>query len=164
MYSIEYLLYYKFNSAHFICHEDEREELHGHNYKVSVEIFAENLDSNSNQIINQIEFHQVMNNICQGIKHRLLLGSENKNCIFEETDENIILLSKCDQKFFSIPKGDVLFLKIPQISAEYLAMYINNEVYTFRNKYEYENVRYRKFIIKVYEDVGKSSSYIRYIS
>lgn len=164
MYSIEYLLYYKFNSAHFICHEDEREELHGHNYKVSVEILAENLDSYTNQIIKKIEFHEVMNKICQKIKHRLLLGSENKNCIFEETDENFILISKCDKKKFSIPKGDVLFLNIPQISAEYLAKYINNEAYSLRIKYEYENVKYRKFIIKVYEDVGKSSSYIRYIS
>ena len=30
--------YFKFNSAHFICADDLIENLHGHNYKVSIKI------------------------------------------------------------------------------------------------------------------------------
>jgi 6-pyruvoyl-tetrahydropterin synthase len=155
MFTIEYLSFFKFNSAHFIAHGDWREPLHGHNYKVSLEVNSLNVDKNTEEIIKEGELSRVTTDICNSLKHRLLLGSNNDNCIFEDLGENIKLTLKCDGTSFTIPKSDVKFIDTAQASAECLAEYISKRIIEKKKEFIYDGVNYHSLIVKVYEDERK---------
>ena len=116
MFTVEFISAFKFNSAHFIAHGDWREELHGHNYKVSLEINSFNVDESTETIIKEEELSIITTKICNSLKHKLLLGKKNDNCIFEEIGDTIKLTSKFD--------GKVLFFQNQMLS---LLTYIKHQ-------------------------------------
>ncbi len=162
LYSIEFVLDFKFNSAHFICHKHQREELHGHNYKLTVEVEGMNLNK-ENELIKEKEFHLVITSICNSLKHRLLIGKNNINLVISELNTNqISIKTLCDDKEFILPKEDIKVIEIDQISAEQLAKYISDQILLQKEKFQYSEVNYTKLVVKVYEDERKSASYTKY--
>ena len=164
VYSLSYNLDFKFNSAHFIIHDDCREALHGHNYKLSLEIYSSNLDPLTQKIINNDSFHYNATSICNDLKHKLLLASKNTNCILQEIDDEYISLStNCDGKTFKFPKSDIKLLDITDVSSEMLAKYISIKLIECKDQYVYNTVNYIRLVVKLYEDEGKYASYINSI-
>lgn len=88
-YGIEMEKYFKFNSSHFIVYKNFRENLHGHNYKVSISIKAEKLQD-SFYVIDFGEVKNILAKICDNLKHVLLLPLLNEYIKIEEIEENQI--------------------------------------------------------------------------
>ena len=90
IYGIELEKYFKFNSSHFVAYKGFREPLHGHNYKVSVRVMAEELNDCS--YISDFDFlKKIMNNICNELKHCVLIPKFNEFLEITKTDENITI-------------------------------------------------------------------------
>ena len=110
MFTIEFLQQFKYNSAHFYAHEDWRETLHGHNYKVTLVVKSFNIDRNTQDIVNVEELKKITNDICDSLKHKLILGRQNDNCVFEDLGESIRFTLKCDGKVYL----SLSFTKLPK--------------------------------------------------
>lgn len=154
---IELEKYFKFNSSHFVTYEGFRENLHGHNYKVSIKLIAAQLDSNF-MVTDFDNVKPVMTQICNELKHCLLIPKWNKHIKISVTDSEVNILCE-DGTFFSFPKNDVKVLEIDQISAECLAQYITKQfLKIFKEKHIIIN-KIKKVRVKVYEDKGKCGIY-----
>lgn len=81
---------FKFNSSHFVVYDGFREPLHGHNYKVSIKIKSKRL----NECYYVEDFDNVKKyliEICDNLKHCVLLPKYNKYMQLEEIDNAIIV-------------------------------------------------------------------------
>lgn len=110
-FGIELEKYFKFNSSHFVAYKGYREPLHGHNYKVSVKIIAKDL--NDNYYVTDFDnIKSIMNNICNGLKHCLLLPSKNEFLEISEKEGNIVV--KYYTIFLSLDAKITLYLVFPR--------------------------------------------------
>lgn len=160
IYRCEFDKLFKFNSAHFIVHDDFREPMHGHNYKVSLYFESTCLEPEYKKQLNNDKLEEIVKSICNYLKHRLILGSQNQNSRIEEDGpNNIKLTNNYDNSIFSIPKTDVLVLEIQQATAECLSCYIFKEIQKQKSEFMYESVNYLKLKVKVFEDERKSASF-----
>jgi 6-pyruvoyl tetrahydropterin synthase/QueD family protein len=104
-FGVEMEKYFKFNSSHFVAYEGFREPLHGHNYKVTIKVMANELNSSS-YVIDFDEIKPIMTQICNSLKHCLLLPKNNKYLIIAE-NENKIKVTCQDNSEFVFPRQDV---------------------------------------------------------
>ena len=161
---------FKFNSSHFVAYEGFREPLHGHNYKVSIKIKAKQLNT-SFYVIDFDIVKLLMNRICEGLKHCLLVPKFNKFLKVEVLDDinstddkgkhNINITCEDGSKF-SFPEQDVKIIETEQISAECLAKYITHIFYKqFEQEYpeNFNQIKIKKIVVKVSEDKGKTGIY-----
>ena len=66
-----------FSSAHFITYANgECESLHGHDFRVSLEVSGE-LDTDGNYVIDFLQLKKNVKEILRGLDHKILLQSEN---------------------------------------------------------------------------------------
>ena len=77
IFELELIKQFKFNSAHFISHNDGREFLHGHNYRVSLKISS--YDLNDNEICNKENLKKILTKECKNLHGKLILGKNNPN-------------------------------------------------------------------------------------
>lgn len=162
-YGIEMDKLFKFNSSHFVVYQGFRETLHGHNYKVSIKIKAKKLNS-SFYVIDFDIVKVLMNEICDELKHCLLLPGLNKFIQLENLSDNISVTCEDGSKYL-FPQKDIKVLQIDQISAECLSKYILDQfIDRFKSRYpdNYHEIEIKKICVKVYEDLGKSGFYSLY--
>ena len=80
--------YFNFGSAHFILFEDgTREELHGHNYHVSVDVDGE-LDD-GDVVLDFIPFKPIVKHCCDELDHKLLLPQFNPWLTIAKSDKEL---------------------------------------------------------------------------
>ncbi len=92
-FGIELEKYFKFNSSHFVIYKGYREPLHGHNYKVSVKIIAEEL----NEFAYITDFENIkiiLGKICSNLKHCILIPKFNEHLEITNNEENISIKYK----------------------------------------------------------------------
>ncbi len=116
--------YLKFNAAHFIAYKGFREALHGHNYRVSVEV--EGTIGPQGYVLDFGVVKQVAKRICQRLDEKTLIPARS-DCLHIQ-DEGDQLLVRYERDEFRFPKSDVLLLPIVHSSAEELARYLVGEV------------------------------------
>lgn len=116
--------YLKFNAAHFIAYKGFREALHGHNYRVSVQV--------EGQLGVQgyvLDFGIVKNTakrVCNRLDEKTLVPA-NSDCLqIREDGTQVVVVYEQDE--FRFPKSDVLMLPIIHTSAEELAQYLLGEI------------------------------------
>jgi 6-pyruvoyltetrahydropterin/6-carboxytetrahydropterin synthase len=109
-----------FSAAHFITFEDDCENLHGHNYYTTIEIFGEP-DKNFYLIDFKIIKNE-MKKICDSLNHKFLLASENRYLKVKREGAQYEVTFK--SKKYSFPAEDVMELPIPNTTAEMLSRYI----------------------------------------
>jgi len=109
---------FNFCSAHFLIFADgSREELHGHNYRVSVEVDGPITDGDI--VIDFVVLKPLVKAVCDSLDHKTLLPSQNQYIRVEEKDD--MVWAHCDDGRFAFPARDVLILPIPNTSTERLA-------------------------------------------
>lgn len=157
-YGIELEKYFKFNSSHFVVYKDWNEPLHGHNYKVSIKLKSRKL--NEEYMVFDFDYIKVIaNEICNNLKHCLLLPKYNTEIKIEEDDTNIKITCK-DETYFSVDKKSVRIIDTHQISAECLSKYIAEKVLEKLKAVEnFEKLEITKLECRVYEDKGKCGIY-----
>ena len=116
--------YLKFNAAHFIAYKGFREALHGHNYRVSVEV--EGTIGPQGYVLDFGVVKQVAKRVCQRLDEKMLIPAQS-DCLHIR-DEGNQLLVRYEHDEFRFPKSDVLLLPIVHSSAEELARYLVGEV------------------------------------
>ena len=121
-----YKEYFNFSSSHFLIFGDgTREPLHGHNYRVRVQLEVDHLESD--MVFDFLLIKPIIKEICDLLDHRLLLPRENPTLEIHTEKENYLVKTP-DGSFFSFPQKDVLLLPLVNTSAERLAIYLAHQV------------------------------------
>lgn len=116
--------YLKFNAAHFIAYPGFREALHGHNYRVSVDI--EGRLSAQGYVVDFGIVKKAARAICDRLNERLILPMQSDCLGFRVAGPQIFVRYEEDE--FSFPLKDVIQLPIIHSSAEELARYFVGEL------------------------------------
>ena len=157
-FGIELEKYFKFNSSHFVIYKDSAETLHGHNYKVSIKIKCRRL-SEENLVLDFDIVKPIVTNICNELKHCLILPKLHPDLKIEEEAENNYKII-CRDVYFSIDKNSVKIIEAENITAECLAKYILLKTYEkLRVNKDFEYIEVMKLVCRVYEDKGKCGIY-----
>ena len=87
-FGIELQKYFKFNSSHFVIYKNFQEPLHGHNYKVSLELKSKKLDIEY-LIVDFDKLKPIASEVVGNLHHALLIPKFNKDIKIEEENNNI---------------------------------------------------------------------------
>lgn len=110
-----------FCSGHFISYEgDKCERLHGHNYRVAVEIEGP-LDEN-HYVFDFIALKNLTMAITDDLDHRMMLPLENPHILVAQTGQQIEV--RFAERHWSFPKYDCVLLPVANTTAELLARYL----------------------------------------
>ncbi|MDH4469055.1 MAG: 6-carboxytetrahydropterin synthase [Bacteriovoracaceae bacterium] len=151
-----YKQYFNFASAHFLVFGDgSREPLHGHNYRVAVTGHAPELSQD--MVFDFLDIKPIVRVLCDGLDHKILLPQNNPHLSFIHEGPNVVL-SCADGARFSLPQSDVLFLPIPNTSAERLAFYLNEQLRArVLSQFQFT---FKELEVEVEETPGQSASYL----
>ncbi|HQR09530.1 MAG TPA: 6-carboxytetrahydropterin synthase [Gemmatales bacterium] len=114
-----------FCSGHFITYEGRQcERLHGHNYKVTVEVSGP-LDDN-HYVFDFIALKRLTMQISDELDHRMMLPAKSKYIKVEIVDDQVNV--SFEKKRWSFPLDDCVLLPIENTTAELLAQYIASRI------------------------------------
>ena len=115
---------FQFCSAHFCVFPGEREELHGHNYRVYVE-----LSGDMDELGYVAEFgwlKGIIRKLAGSLDHRVLIAAECPELSVSGEAGQIEVRWRND--CWSFPEGDVVTLPVANTTAELLAGYLWDEI------------------------------------
>ena len=113
--------YLVFCSGHFITYlGDQCERLHGHNYRVAVEV-EDDLDVN-HYVFDFIALKDLTRAITNELDHRMLLPTQSTLILLEEDGRNWRVRYR--DRHWSFPRDECVLLPVPNTTAELLADYI----------------------------------------
>jgi len=117
--------YLVFSAGHFITYGGgECERLHGHNYRVAVELSAD-LDDNQ-YVFDFIALKNQTKQITDRLDHRMLVPTQSRLIACEADDRRVTL--RFADKTWSFPREDCVLLPLANTTAERLAEYIAGEL------------------------------------
>ena len=110
---------FKFSSAHFTLFANGGAELlHGHNYRVRVEISGAGLDAEG--LLLDIErFKRELRALCARLDSRTLIPGESSRLSWSRQGESVEV--SCGERSYRFPAADTLVLPLPNTSIELLA-------------------------------------------
>jgi 6-pyruvoyltetrahydropterin/6-carboxytetrahydropterin synthase len=143
-----------FSSGHFISYEgDKCERLHGHNYRVAVEIEGA-LDRNY-YVFDFIALKQRTKAITDELDHRMMLPTQNPHIRVTE-EQGGIQVHYRDRRWI-FPRGDCVLLPLENTTAELLARYIGQRLLAdLRQQHQFVPEVLR---VEVEESFGQSATY-----
>ncbi|MFK7738909.1 MAG: 6-pyruvoyl tetrahydropterin synthase family protein [Planctomycetota bacterium] len=110
--------YLKFSAAHFLIFPDgSAERLHGHNYKVYVDVHTE-LDEHG-LVVNFMEIKPLVRKLCDELDEHLLIPGEHPVLTAEIDGPHYDI--RYQERRYLIPREEVIVLPIGNSSAENLA-------------------------------------------
>lgn len=116
--------YLKFSAAHFIAYKGFREALHGHNYRLSVEVEGD-LGSQG-YVLDFGVLKEIARDLCSQLNEKMLVPADSDCLQIEQRDGQCHL--RYEDERFSFPCSDVVLLPIVHTSAEELARYLAGEL------------------------------------
>ena len=117
--------YLVFCAGHFITyHGDDCECLHGHNYRVAVEIEAP-LDENY-YVFDFIALKNIMRKLTDALDHNMLVPTRSKLIALQEGEKSIRLTY--GDKEWVFPREDCVLLPIENTTAELLGKYLADQL------------------------------------
>jgi 6-pyruvoyltetrahydropterin/6-carboxytetrahydropterin synthase len=143
-----------FCSGHFISYEgDQCERLHGHNYRVAVEVEGP-LDENY-YLFDFIALKVRTKAITDELDHRMLLATKNRLIQLREDGPSIRVQYKERQWLF--PREECVLLPIENTTAELLARWIGNRLLgDLRSHHHFTPDVLR---VEVEENIGQSATW-----
>jgi len=146
--------YLVFSAGHFITYDgDHCERLHGHNYRVAVEIDGE-LDKNQ-YVFDFIALKDYTRAITDTLDHRMLLPTQSDLIRVEERDGGVHV--RHGDRRWQFPREDCVLLPLANTTAELLARYIGQRLLeVLRREKNYEPTALR---VEVEESFGQSATY-----
>ncbi len=152
-----YKEYFNFAAAHFLIFEDgSREELHGHNYHVQMQIEG-TLDDHQDIFIDFLHIKPIVKAVCDEIDHRTLLPQFSPHLKLTEQDNHIEATYHNGDRWV-FPRRDVVILPIPNTSAERLAQYLCSQTLA-RLRDLYPDAAISKVEFSVEESRGQAAIY-----
>lgn len=120
---------FTFAAAHFITYNrDTCEPLHGHNYRLSVEL-AGGLDENA-YVLDFIATRDAIQRIVERLDHRVLLPTEHELISVERSEEGETpeVIARFENRRWVFPESDCCLLPVPNTTAEMLARWIGHQI------------------------------------
>ncbi|HZN35477.1 MAG TPA: 6-pyruvoyl tetrahydropterin synthase family protein [Pirellulaceae bacterium] len=116
-----------FSAAHFITFAgDVCERLHGHNYRVAVEVEGP-LDENQ-YVIDFVALRDELKTILDDLDHRMLLPTGHPLIRVTEGASEVEVVFTPDGRRWVFPHGDCAILPVANTTAELLARYIGERL------------------------------------
>lgn len=146
--------YLVFCSGHFITYDGtECERLHGHNYRVAVEVEGA-LDGNY-YVFDFIALKNIMRKLTDELDHRMMVAMKSRLITVEERGKSICL--QFGEKEWVFPRSDCVLLPIENTTAELLAKYLTSRLIDELR----DNFRYAPELIRmeVEESFGQVARY-----
>jgi 6-pyruvoyltetrahydropterin/6-carboxytetrahydropterin synthase len=113
--------YLVFCCAHFITYEgDDCERLHGHNYRVAVEVDGE-LDEN-HYVFDFIALKNLARSIVNELDHHMLVATDNPQLPVTVANNRVVV--RFGEKHWDFPGEDCLLLPIANTTTELLAKWV----------------------------------------
>lgn len=107
-----------FAAAHFITYEDGAcEPLHGHNYRVEVEVEAPL--NEAGYVVDFVGLRERVGGILAELDHRVLLPGRSPRIEVAEGDGEVAV--RCGERSYRFPAGDVRVLPVGNTTAEAVA-------------------------------------------
>jgi 6-pyruvoyl-tetrahydropterin synthase len=116
--------YLKFSAAHFIAYKGFRETLHGHNYRVTVDVEGEL--SGQGYVLDFGIVKRVARRVCNRLDDKVLIPAQSDCLQIHEEAGQISVRYEDDE--FRFPAKDVALVPIAHSSAEELARYLAVEI------------------------------------
>jgi 6-pyruvoyl-tetrahydropterin synthase len=116
--------YLKFSAAHFIAYPGFREALHGHNYRVSVEVEG-SLGPNG-YVVDFGVVKKIARRVCERLNEKTIVPMQSDCVAVSEDGPQIVMRYESDE--FRIPRTDAALLPLVHSSAEELARYLAGEL------------------------------------
>lgn len=140
-----------FSAAHFITFAgDICERLHGHNYRVAVEVEGP-LDENQ-YVVDFIALRGSLREIVGQLDHYLLLPTEHP-LIRVASNEREVTVTFAERRWI-VPRGDCVLLPVANTTAELLARYIGQQLLiALTQRHAFTPARVR---VEIDECVGQS--------
>ena len=113
--------YLTFSCAHFVIGENFYEPLHGHNYKILINVYG--TQGKDNMVINFHDIKKIMKPFVDSLDHYVLIPSNNKYLEISEVGENVIVKIPHLNKLYELPKSDVVLLPIENTTVEEMSHY-----------------------------------------
>ncbi len=111
--------YLKFSAAHFLIFPDgSAERLHGHNYRVYVEL--EGRLSRSGLVLDFQHIKPLVRELVDELDEHWLLPGEHPELTCERRSDGIVEI-RYRERYYAAPESDVLVLPVNNTSAENLA-------------------------------------------
>ncbi|PYQ62862.1 MAG: hypothetical protein DMF53_12070 [Acidobacteria bacterium] len=110
---------FKFSAAHFTLFSDGRAELlHGHNYRVRVELAGEGLDSEG-LLVDIESLKLALRVLCAGLDSRMLIPGESARLHWERQGDAVAV--RFGERDYRFPAADTRVLPLANTSIELLA-------------------------------------------
>jgi 6-pyruvoyltetrahydropterin/6-carboxytetrahydropterin synthase len=117
---------FKFSAAHFLIFPDgSAERLHGHNYRVSVEIEARL--SPHGLVLDFKAVKPVVRELCDELDEHWLVPGEHPTLRHGERPDGIVEVRYLE-RYYAAPREDVIVLPINNTSSENLATWFGREL------------------------------------
>jgi 6-pyruvoyltetrahydropterin/6-carboxytetrahydropterin synthase len=148
--------YFQFSCAHFLIFPDgSSERLHGHNYRVYVEIDAQL--SEFGLVIDFRAVKPVVREIVDALDEHWLVPGEHPVLSWRERPDGVVEV-RYREKHYAAPADDVLVLPINNTSSENLASWIGRELRRLLLE-RFESVRVASLRVAVEETAGQRGVY-----
>jgi 6-pyruvoyltetrahydropterin/6-carboxytetrahydropterin synthase len=138
-----------FSAAHFLMRHPKCERLHGHNYRVTIEIEADELDSRQ-MIVDFMDVRSVAREICQKMDHHILIPTKAKDIEIKETGKEMEVVA--NKRRYVFPKDDALLLPIEATTVEKISEYIYRQL-------KQSSLKDLKFQVSVEEAEGSIATF-----
>lgn len=149
--------YLKFSAAHFLIFPDgSAERLHGHNYRVFVEIDA--ALSRFGLVMDFKMVKPVIKELVDELDEHWLLPGEHPALTTRLREEDGICEVRYQDRFYAAPTEDVIILPMNNTSSENLAGWVGRELRR-RLSIRFADVSIRRLRVAVEETVGQSGVY-----
>jgi 6-pyruvoyltetrahydropterin/6-carboxytetrahydropterin synthase len=148
--------YFKFSAAHFLIFPDgSAERLHGHNYRVYVEIDAQL--SRFGLVLDFKQVKPVVRELCDELDEHWLVPGYHPVLTYGEREDGVFEVRYLD-RYYAAPREDAIVMPINNTSSENLAGWFANELRQ-RLKQRFPDVSVNRLRVAVEETSGQRGVY-----
>ena len=148
--------YFKFSAAHFLIFPDgSADRLHGHNYRVFIEIDA--TLSEFGLVIDFKEIKPVVRELLDSLDERFLIPGEHPVLTHSLREDDVCEIRYLD-RYYAAPAEDVLVMPMNNTSSENLASWIGREIMRLLTE-RFGDVKTRELRVAVEETSGQRGVY-----
>lgn len=145
---------FKFSSGHFLIFNDQHaEKLHGHNYRVQVDISvpSEADLGETGYFIDFADFKKAIKARLDQWDEHVLLPAKQKDMKIKKNGANYDIHFR--DRFYSLPQNEVILLDVTNTSVEQLSRILAEDFFQVFKKFGVRKIR-----VRVEETAGQSAS------
>jgi 6-pyruvoyltetrahydropterin/6-carboxytetrahydropterin synthase len=150
---------FKFSAAHFIVHASSRERLHGHNYRVAVDVRGVMHADGSGYLVDFAVVKRATREVCAALDERFLCPARNAHLAVSRSADgaSLSLRVAADGALFVLPADDVVLLPVPNITVEALANELACRIVSHAALAQYIGGAITQFSVAVTETPGQTA-------